>query len=64
MTNWLERRRACKNCRGEGYVYGERVYNLNGDHRTTPMWVSRCSKCQPQTMDELKEAAAQEVSAR
>jgi hypothetical protein len=57
MTDWIRLQRECKHCRGRGYVQSE-IRHPNG--RQPHARAARCVYCQPMTVPELNEAAAQE----
>lgn len=55
MTDWKERQRTCKKCDGLGYRQSDAKHE-DGRGRA---WAVLC-ECQPKTMKERAEAAAQE----
>jgi hypothetical protein len=60
VTDWKAKQRACKRCRGLGYVRSEMRH---ADGRGQAAWAALC-ECQPRTLPEMQEAAEQEREAR
>jgi hypothetical protein len=56
--DWKQRQKECKKCKGRGYTASEAKHE---DGRGSNAWAVRC-ECQPRTLEELEEAAAQEAS--
>lgn len=57
MIDWKERQRTCKKCSGLGYSQSEAKHE---DGRGKAAWAALC-ECQPKTINEIAEAAAQEA---
>ena len=57
MTDWIAKQKDCKRCRGWGYVQSE-MRHEDGSGRAA--WSALCQYCQPSTVPEWEEAAAQE----
>ena len=58
MTDWKKQQAECRKCLGTGYFQSE-MRHMNG--RQPHAWVVLC-ECQPKTLPELEEAAAQEAA--